>query len=367
MCGRYALVYDGDELAKRMSHQLNKTVKPPAEPYEKSYNVAPTNEVPVYFAPQVHSQYEENPEETDSSTTENKFTLVNMRWGFIPSWAKNKDQFKGYATINARLEGLLTNKLYGQSVKRGKRCVIPVSGYYEWTKPNPELNKKNLKIPYYVTRKDPVVEKDVMYLAGIYDYNDNEKIHSFSIITGHAPKSLEWLHLRMPCCLEPGSQAWNIWLGDEGSDKKKNEWTQEELSTLLKPWYDENKYTCYQVSKDVGKVTNKESYLIEPVTTGKFISGPSVKREKAQESGTSREDHQREPQLTKSEREDLQRLKKEKDISFKTDSIKEEESSVNTSSSSDTPKKSGQGTKRRPNVLELLHMGKKRVKKEQGD
>lgn len=359
MCGRYALTLDAGDLAQHMSHQLNRTVRPPETDFNKSYNVTPTNEVPVYFAPGAHSQREENTNETRQSTHENECTLTAMRWGMIPHWAKDKEQFKGYATINARLEGLKTNKLYGQSLK-AKRCVVPVSGYYEWTKPSRKFNKAKLKIPYYVTRKN---SNEVMYLAGIYDYNDKEKIHSFSIITGHAPSSLEWLHLRMPCVLEPGSKAWNLWI----EDQDKREWTQEELSELLKPWYDEKHYTCYEVSKDVGKVTNKESYLIEPVSKPK----PSIKKEeeKFKQEGKV-EEGEEVPKLTKGEKDVYDRLKREGDIK---ENIKEESESLKqqsptlprSSSASSEEHKIGSDTprKRGPNVLEMLHMGKRKKSK----
>lgn len=367
MCGRFALTFDGDELAQHMSHQLNRTVKPPEANYDKSYNVAPTNEVPVYFVPGAHSQREENAKETGQSTKDNECTLTNMRWGFIPHWAKDKEQFKGYATINARLENLKANKLYGQSLK-AKRCVVPVSGYYEWTKPNPKVNKAKLKIPYYVTRKD---SDEVMYLAGIYDYNDREKIHSFSVITGHAPEGLEWLHLRMPCVLEPGSKAWNLWL----EDQDKQEWTQKELSELLRPWYDEDHYTCYEVSKVVGKVTNKDPYLVEPVSKPK----PSIKKEEEKFKKESKvEEGEEVPKLTKGEKEDYNRLKHEGDV--KAESVKEESGNLKeelsslgeesatpakSSSASSEENKIGGNTshKRRPNVLEMLHMGKKKKSK----
>lgn len=352
MCGRYALIYDGDELAKHMSNQLNQAVSPPKDGYKKSYNVAPTNYVPVYFSSKSHvhkgDNFRESNQPEDNIADEDIYHIDMMRWGFIPYWAKHESQFKGYTTINARLESLKTNKLYGQSLS-AKRCVVPVSGYYEWRNPNPKINKINVKTPYYVTRRD---SKELMYLAAVYDYNKNLDLYTVAIITGEAPRNLEWLHLRMPCVLEPKTEAWNIWL----ENSEKISLSQEELSKLLEPSFDEDNYTCYEVSKDVGRVSNNMSYLVEPV----HLSSNTIKKEdktfpyianqKKDEKGVPQSNKMESGENTLFKREeDLKESLKLKDIAGST--IAEEEDKYSSPS---------KGKKRKLNVIELLHRGKKK-------
>lgn len=352
MCGRYALVYDGDELARYMSNQLNQAVSPPKDNYKKSYNVAPTNYVPVYFSLNSYSDKGDNLKEPNQSTgnVDNKGTchIGMMRWGFIPYWAKDENQFKGYTTINARLESLKINKLYGQALS-AKRCVVPISGYYEWKNPNLKTNKRTSKTPYYVTRRH---SKEVMYLAAVYDYNKNLDLYTFSIITGQAPKNLEWLHLRMPCVLEPKTKAWDIWL----ENSEKIHLNQEELSELLKPSFDKDNYTCYEVSKNVGKVSNNGSYLVEPV----HLSSDSIEKEDkiCPYIVNQKKDEKGVLQSSKVESDGYDLLKREEDIK---DSAKSKDITGSTMLKEEEDKSNSPSKRERKlDVIELLHRGKKK-------
>jgi putative SOS response-associated peptidase YedK len=77
------------------------------------YNVAPTQPVPVI---------RQNPKEP-----RRKMSLV--RWGLIPSWAK--DSSIGAQTINARAETANTKPAFRDALK-SRRCLIPADGFYEW-------------------------------------------------------------------------------------------------------------------------------------------------------------------------------------------------------------------------------------------
>ena len=79
------------------------------------YNIAPSQMVPVV-----------RPTE-DASRRE----LVMMRWGLIPNWAEKAAI--GYKTINARVEGVATNRSFAGAFER-RRCLVPADGFYEWRK-----------------------------------------------------------------------------------------------------------------------------------------------------------------------------------------------------------------------------------------
>lgn len=103
---------------------------------------------------------------------EDKVTLDVKRWG-IPL---NKKKL-----INARIESL-NDKLFYADIKN-KRCVVPVSSFYEWN------DSKRYEVKHS--------EDELVYLAGIY--NDNGEM---LILTGSSDKELAKLHDRSPVILK---------------------------------------------------------------------------------------------------------------------------------------------------------------------
>ena len=59
--------------------------------------------------------------------------LVELRWGLIPSWAK--DESIGARMINARAE-TLAEKASFKGLLRSKRCMIIADGFFEWKQEN---------------------------------------------------------------------------------------------------------------------------------------------------------------------------------------------------------------------------------------
>jgi putative SOS response-associated peptidase YedK len=54
-----------------------------------------------------------------------------MRWGLIPRWWSKTIKDAKIATFNARAETIETKPFFRDAFKR-TRCLIPMSGYYEW-------------------------------------------------------------------------------------------------------------------------------------------------------------------------------------------------------------------------------------------
>ncbi|EDO19615.1 hypothetical protein Kpol_1018p154 [Vanderwaltozyma polyspora DSM 70294] len=235
MCGRYALAYDSENLSKQIGTfnlEINTVDETDNGGHTDAYNIAPTQEGAVY---------------RNEGDTMGK--LSYMKWGLIPHWTKDVTKFKSYSTFNARVESLLESKIWKGCCNK-KRCVVPISGYYEW-----KTNGKG-KTPYYITRKDG----KLMFLAGLYDHVQSVDMHTYSIVTNDAPKELRWLHPRMPVVLEPHTKAWDAWLNNG-----KIQWTQEELQETLESKFNPETILCYQVSADVGKVANQGSRLTKPI------------------------------------------------------------------------------------------------------
>jgi putative SOS response-associated peptidase YedK len=76
-----------------------------------------------------------------------KRDLVRMRWGVVPWWWSKPLKELRMATFNARAETVETKAVFRDAFKRS-RCLIPMSGYYEWQ------NTPGGKQPWFFTARD---------------------------------------------------------------------------------------------------------------------------------------------------------------------------------------------------------------------
>lgn len=108
---------------------------------------------------------------------EARYKLQSMKWGLIPFWTKrNPDYGTLMRTINCRDDSLIEDKGMWTSMKRKKRCVVIIQGFYEW------LKKGKDKMPHYIKRKDG----RLMCVAGLWDcvqYEGLVRSHSSCLIT----------------------------------------------------------------------------------------------------------------------------------------------------------------------------------------
>lgn len=121
-----------------------------------------------------------------------------MRWGLIPRWAK-PDRIPD-RTFNARGETVAEKPTFRDAWKK-RRCVIPVSGYYEWTGP------KGAKQPFYFHCAGDAP----LLLAGLWEtwQHGDDIVDSCTIITREASGKPSEYHHRMPVFLErKDMEAW---------------------------------------------------------------------------------------------------------------------------------------------------------------
>ena len=204
MCGRYVVNNPVSKTSKLVKSAIQ------VEDIE-NYNAHPYQKLPVI------KKYK------------NGNTLENLKWGLIPSWAKNKD-FK--ALINARLE-TIDEKISFKRLIKLKRCLAVADGFYEWKRNDKE------KIPHYFLRKD----KKTIFFAGIYE-NDE-----FCLITEEAKENIKEIHHRQPVIIDEMDINRYLNLDLQGS-------------TFLKEC-NKTDLTFYEVSKDVNKPTNNSASLIQ--------------------------------------------------------------------------------------------------------
>lgn len=224
MCGRYVLSGDPSTYGEFLS--VDRIV---AESIERSYNVAPTDQV------------------LSVAEWKDERLLGEMRWGFVPFWA---DDAKGMQ-INARSETVATKPMFRDSFAR-KRCILPADGFYEWEP------KDAGRTPHWVFRADGFP----MAFAGIWstwkDPSTGELVRTCAIITTKAQGSISKIHARMPVILDPS--VWDAWLDRGLTDPS-------EAERLLQPIASDILMER-SVSKRVNNVRNDGPDLIEPATEG---------------------------------------------------------------------------------------------------
>ena len=179
MCGRFTRYYTWAEI-----HRLYRLTAPESN-FQPRYNICPTTNIDVVI-PSVEQQ-----------------GLMPMRWGLIPGWWNKPLKEMKLATFNARAETVAEKPIFRDSFKR-RRCLIPISGYYEWQ------DTPNGKQPYYFTRSDG----EVMTIAGLWsDWTEKatgEKLWSCTMIITAANEFVGEVHDRMPVILE--SHNFEPWL-----------------------------------------------------------------------------------------------------------------------------------------------------------
>ncbi|MBN1331388.1 SOS response-associated peptidase [Candidatus Dojkabacteria bacterium] len=125
------------------------------------------------------------------------------KWGLIPSWAKNDDFASKLA--NARLESIETKPSFARPFKF-KRCIVPVSGFYEWE------HREGEKIKYSIEPEDG----NGFGLAGLWDEwmpPNGDPIISYTILTTNPTPKIKKIHQRMPVILENDEES--IWLAED--------------------------------------------------------------------------------------------------------------------------------------------------------
>lgn len=220
MCGRFVRKSTPKDIAK--AYELG-SVQTTLEP---SYNIAPTQDIAAI----VHS-YKYNTQ-----------ALVNLKWGLVPKWAK--DRSMAAKMINARSETLSEKPSFRTAFKK-RRCLIVANGFYEWQK------LEEGKQPVYIHLKN----SELFTFAGIFEgwtSPEGETSYSCSIITTAANPLLKPVHHRMPVILPQEQHA--MWLDPKLTDTQL-------LSELLQS-YPEEHMDFYPVSEQVNKVANNSPECI---------------------------------------------------------------------------------------------------------
>ena len=179
MCGRYALSLPHDATAALFAARPSNDL-----PEGPRWNVCPTTQVVAVTA--------------DGEGRR----LAAMRWGFLPAWYDAPDG--GPLLINARAETVASKPAFRDAV-RTRRCLIPASGFYEWTK-----GADGSRLPWYVH----AAEGDPIAFAGIWQTWGPDGLATCAIVTCAAGPAMRAIHHREPVTVP--LDDWPLWLGEAG-------------------------------------------------------------------------------------------------------------------------------------------------------
>lgn len=224
MCGRYAVTTDPALLAAELDAIDEVTPHRPdpgdSDPGDSdavdpdtarsrsvpgvNYNVAPTTTVMTVVRRHGH----DDPDGEDSSG-DPALRVRAMRWGLVPAWTK--DLAKSPLLFNARAESVAEKASFKTSLK-GRRCLVPMDGWYEWRKGTGPDGKPS-KTPYFMSP----VDGTRLFMAGLWTTwrpkdadRDAPPLMSCTIITTDAVGPLRDIHDRMPLVMP--SDHWDAWL-----------------------------------------------------------------------------------------------------------------------------------------------------------
>lgn len=225
MCGRYTLrriniVYsDFDAAPESLFEEFSERAR---------FNVAPSQDIVVIRL-----------------NKEGKRMVGAVRWGLIPSWAKDAPKMQ---PINARAETASTSGMFRQAFAR-RRCIIPADGFYEWKKLDPKT-----KQPMFIHFPD-----DRLFgFAGLWERwqgAEGEKpLDTCTILTTAPNELMAGIHDRMPAILKP--EDYDLWL-DRNADLQA-------VEKLLRP-YPDGELEATPVSRMVNSPKNDLPDCIKPL------------------------------------------------------------------------------------------------------
>jgi len=229
MCGRYLLTPSTQNLLRQYRAELLEPLE-----WQARYNVAPTQSAPVIVQDEPGSRF-----------------LRLMHWGLIPSWSKD-DSYAG-RTINCRSETASEKPSFREAF-RSRRCLIPISGFYEWKREG-----KN-KLPYLIQSK----KTEVLTLAGLWEHWNvrdaegqatGEIRDTFTLLTTPANPFIQGLHDRMPRILTPKEAE--FWMNPNTPLS--------DLKELASKSYSGEDLEMFRVSRKLNSPLNEGPDLIRPI------------------------------------------------------------------------------------------------------
>lgn len=228
MCARYSLTSPPEAVRAYFR-------APGVDEFPPRYNIAPLQ--PVLIA---RSDPKGVPE------------LQLVRWGLIPSWARNPAELRS-PLINARAE-TASEKPAFRGALRHRRCLVPTTGFYEWS------GKRGARQPHLIQMKG----QELFALGGIWEQwlaADGSEIETMAILTTSANAEVSRLHDRMPVMID--RENFDRWLDCRSG-------TADAIHDLLRPLAD-GRLTVIAIDARLNDPRAEGAELQEPAASGLLL------------------------------------------------------------------------------------------------
>ncbi|UBH06767.1 DUF159 family protein [Leucobacter sp. Psy1] len=191
MCGRVIVDYE-ENMDVAADSALAEWVLGVPDGARSSWNVKPTEAIPIAL--------------TSAKDGRRRFELA--RWSLVPPWATSLAS--KFPTFNARSEGVAEKRTFAGPL-RHQRCVVPVSGFYEWSGP------KGARVPHAIFGSE-----EVLPMAGLYSWWRDPALEgrdawhlTATILTRQSAGVMAGIHERMPVFI--ADELVREWLDPETS------------------------------------------------------------------------------------------------------------------------------------------------------
>ncbi len=224
MCCRYVLL---QEHAKSILSQLGVLIENASLPPSR-YNVAPGSGIPA-----IRNRPASRARE-----------LTSLHWGLVPSWTRDRSV---PPPVNARAESLADKPSFRDAF-RARRCLIPASGFYEWSV------EGRTRRPWLFRLRDEFP----FALAGLWETwlaPDGTALESCAVVTTTPNTLMAPIHHRMPVMLAT-REAQETWLDPHLTEPSS-------LAPLLHPFPAEV-MTALAVSVHVSNVRHDDPLCLAP-------------------------------------------------------------------------------------------------------
>jgi putative SOS response-associated peptidase YedK len=222
MCGRFRLAGSAAALLSYFNVQESLA-------WVEHYNLTPSKEVLTIVQPAGAAR-----------------ELRRMRWGLIPSWAK--DPAIGSQLINAQAETAVTKPAFRKAFRK-RRCLILADAFFEWKK------ETRHKQPYCIRMRDG----RPFAFAGLWEHwegPEGKAIDSCTILTATPNDLLRPLHHRMAVILSPAD--YDPWLDPAFQDAER-------FQAAVRP-YPPDEMEAYPVSTRVNSPANESPECVVPLS-----------------------------------------------------------------------------------------------------
>jgi putative SOS response-associated peptidase YedK len=218
MCSRFTLKTNMAAILKLLGIEQAIEWKP-------SYNVAPSQKIPLAFVNEKSKQRE----------------MKLSSWGL---------RLGERLVVNAQSETVFEKPSFKEPIQKG-RCLIPVDGFYEWRHEGRETK------PYFIRLKD----QQPFALGGFWAAPQGQASESCVILTTEPNHTVGAIHNRMPVILSPAD--FEQWL--DGEQKA------ESLRSLFKS-YSDDLMEAYEISDWVNSPSHNDARCMEPFTNPGTLS-----------------------------------------------------------------------------------------------